>query len=62
MTISKDAVYEYLEGLNNTQLHNLFKDFVEYKENCILEDEIFHLENKVDELEELLETLQHGYE
>ena len=56
--ITRDQVVEYLNSLNQSDLESIFQEFVEYTNNYILEDTIYSLENKVDELTSEIEYLR----
>ena len=56
--ITRDQVIEYLNSLNQSDLESIFQEYVEYTNNYILEDTIYSLENKVDELTSEIEYLR----
>lgn len=56
----KEQVLEYLESLTAKELEEVFKNFVEYTENCILEEKVCYLEMKVDELQEYIDCMKYS--
>lgn len=56
--ITRDQVIEYLNNLNQSDLESIFQECVEYTNNYILEDTIYSLENKIDELTSEIEYLR----
>lgn len=58
MTVS--AVSTYLNSLSSQELENLFMEFVEYRTNYELENQVSLLEAKIEELEEEIDCLRNG--
>ena len=58
MTVS--AVNTYLNSLSSQELENLFMQFVEYKTNYELENQVCLLEGRIEELEEEINCLRNG--
>ena len=58
MTVS--AVNTYLNSLSSQELENLFMQFVEYKTNCELENQVCLLEARIEELKEEIDCLRNG--
>lgn len=52
--MSKNQVLEYLEGLTAKELEEVFKNFVEYRDNTVLEEEVLKLEVQVEELQDVI--------
>ena len=58
MTVS--AVNTYLNSLSSQELENLFMEFVEYRTNYELENQVCLLEAKIEELEEEIDCFRNG--
>lgn len=55
--MSNNQVLEYLEGLSSKELEEVFKQFVEYRENTVLEEEVLKLEVLVEDLKYELDCI-----
>lgn len=58
--MTSNQVLAYLETLSSVELEEVFKNFVEYRENSILEEKVCYLEMKVEELEEYIDCLKYS--
>lgn len=55
----KQQVLQYLESLTSKELEEVFQNFVEYRENTILEEKVMQLEIQVEELQERLDCINY---
>lgn len=53
-------VLDYLQQLSSQELEDVFKEFVEYRENWLLEEVVMKYEMRIEELEEEVEILRNG--